>query len=196
MPFTTTISDDKMRLLLNTSLIALSGLLCSPGHAAEPGPALLTPLLEVISERLTVADQVALSKWDSGQAVEDVAREQQVIAGAEQRAAEYDLDPSDVQQLFRAQIEANKRVQNALLAQWRTAGRAPQTPRQDLAKDIRPQLDQLQLRLLRTYADFQPLRDAGECSEILSAGLKQQLSDPIHDQALVLATAGLCKTGQ
>lgn len=180
-----------MRLSLIHTLFALACLAGNSAHA-EPNPALLDPLLEAISERLMVADQVALSKWDSGQAIEDLPREQQVIASARNRSAEFELDADSVQQLFRAQIEANKRVQNALHAQWRSAGHAPETARQDLGRDIRPTLDRLQTQLLQAYANFQPLRNAPECASLLSAGLKRHSIDPIHDQALVLATTGVC----
>lgn len=182
-----------MRLLLAVPLLALASLTSMPAHS-EPGTAALDPLLRAVSERLAIADQVALSKWDSGQAVEDPPREVQVINNARARAAEFKLDPDDVQRLFRAQIEANKNVQNALLAQWHEAGRAPGTARKSLAQDIRPQLDRLQTELLQAYATFQPLRDAPECKALLNAELKRHVVDPIHDQALVLATADLCAT--
>ena len=129
-----------MRMLLASSLLTLTCLSSGFIFAAEQKPSALEPLLQAISERLTIADQVALSKWDSGKAVEDPPREQQVITAAQARAAEFKLNPEDVQRLFRAQIEANKRVQNALLAQWHAAGKAPDTVRLSLVDDIRPKL--------------------------------------------------------
>lgn len=185
-----------MRLSSIASLLTFACLPFTLAHAQPPEHTTLEPLLAAISERLTIADQVALSKWDSGQAVEDVPREQQVIDAARARAVEFKLEPDDVQRLFRAQIEANKRVQNALLSEWRADGRAPDMARPNLAQDIRPRLDRLQGRLLQAYADFQPLRESSECGAVLNAGLKQHLSDPIHDQALVLATADLCAARQ
>ncbi|WP_122668667.1 chorismate mutase [Pseudomonas viridiflava] len=181
-----------MRMLLASSLLTLTCLSSGFIFAAEQKPSALEPLLQAISERLTIADQVALSKWDSGKAVEDPPREQQVITAAQARAAEFKLNPEDVQRLFRAQIEANKRVQNALLAQWHAEGKAPDTVRLSLVDDIRPKLDRLQTELLKAYADFQPVRMSGDCQTLLDAALKRHLSDPIHDQALVLATADLC----
>ncbi|MCV4262130.1 chorismate mutase [Pseudomonas capsici] len=181
-----------MRLLLATSLLTLTCMSPCTTLAAEQKPSPVEPLLQAISERLTIADQVALSKWDSGKAVEDPPREQQVISAAQARAAEFKLDPDDVQRLFRAQIEANKRVQNALLEQWHTAGKAPDTTRQSLVDDIRPRLDRLQTELLRAYADFQPVRTSDNCQAVLDTALKHHRTDPIHDQALVLATTDLC----
>lgn len=117
-----------MRLPLATALLALMHLPFTFAQATEPGSTAMGPLLQAIHERLALADQVALSKWDSGKAVEDAARERQVIANARARAPAFNLDPDRVERLFRAQIEASKQVQNARLSQWRTAGRAPDTP--------------------------------------------------------------------
>ncbi|MCK9754250.1 chorismate mutase [Pseudomonas syringae pv. syringae] len=181
-----------MRLILATSLLTMTFMSACFAFTAEQKPSALEPLLQAISERLTIADQVALSKWDSGKAVEDPPRELQVINAAQARAAEFKLNPDDVQRLFRAQIEANKQVQNALLAQWHAAGKAPDTVRLSLVDDIRPKLDRLQTQLLQAYADFQPLRKAETCQMQLDAALKRYQTNPIHDQALVLATADLC----
>jgi chorismate mutase len=174
--------------------VSLSTLAClsMTGCATQKSPAELDALLGVIGERLTIADPVALSKWDSGKPVEDLPREQQVIDGAGARAAEFDLEQSDVQQLFRAQIEANKLVQNALLAQWHAAGAAPALPRRSLTGDIRPQLDILQTRLLQTYSAFVPLRKDPNCQAWLDAARQRHTTDAIHDQGLVRATLGLC----
>jgi len=178
-------------LFLAASLSAFACLSLS-GCATQTNPTTLDALLTVMTERLAIADPVALSKWDSGKPVEDLPREQQVIAAATARAAEFKLEQGDVQRLFRAQIEANKQVQNALLTQWQSAGRAPDLPRRSLANDIRPQLDILQTRLLQAYSAFLPLRDDPQCLTRLSAARQQHLTDPIHDQALVRATQGLC----
>ena len=48
--------------------------------SALAAPPTLEPLLNSIAERLEIADQVALSKWDSKKPVEDKKREQEVIA--------------------------------------------------------------------------------------------------------------------
>lgn len=78
-----------MRLILATSLLTMTFMSSCFAFTAEQKPSALEPLLQAISERLTIADQVALSKWDSGKAVEDPPREQQVISAAQARAAEF-----------------------------------------------------------------------------------------------------------
>ena len=80
--------------------------------------------------------------------MEDASREAQVIAAAVQAGKAKGLDEASVADFFRAQIEANKIVQYSLLATWRRAGKAPAHAPLDLAKTIRPQLDQLQTALV------------------------------------------------
>ena len=49
---------------LKICLALSAALLCSTAEANN-APEALTPLLNAIGERLLIADQVALSKWDS-----------------------------------------------------------------------------------------------------------------------------------
>ena len=85
----------------------------------------LHPLVETSARRLHIAEQVALAKWDSGAAVEDLPREAQVIRGAVRAGDSRGLDPTSISNFFKAQIEANKIIQYSLLADWRRSGRAP-----------------------------------------------------------------------
>ena len=160
--------------------------------SAFAAPPTLEPLLNSIAERLAIADQVALSKWDSKKPVEDRPREREVIAGAVAQAAQYPLAAAEVEQFFSAQIEANKLVQYARLSTWHLQGRAPDTPRQDLAGQIRPQLDQLQKRLLQQLADFSPQRTDRQCPQWLARANQASSSDPLRRLAMVRATAELC----
>jgi chorismate mutase len=85
----------------------------------------LHPLVQTSAGRLLIAEQVALAKWDSGAAVEDLPREAQVIRDAVRDGDSRGLDPTSVSNFFKAQIEANKVIQHSLLADWRRSGRAP-----------------------------------------------------------------------
>lgn len=134
--------------------LALSAVLLNT--VAEAAPPALVPLLDTIGERLAIADQVALSKWDSHKPVEDRLREREVIAAAVAQAPAYKLTDDTVEAFFAAQIEANKLVQYAHLSDWRLQGKAPDSPRPDLVGKIRPQLDQLQNHLLQQLANFSP----------------------------------------
>ncbi|KPA92363.1 putative chorismate mutase [Pseudomonas asplenii] len=179
--------NNRIASLLLAACLSTSALAASP-----PAPDSLAPLLQTISERLTIANQVALTKWDSGKPVEDSTREQQVIANAREQAQAYQLKPEEVGQFIAAQIEANKLVQYALLAKWRNAGKAPVIARPDLVTQIRPVMDQLQVKLLKQYAAFAPHRQDPQCPAWLSQARRDLASDNIHDLALVRAVGELC----
>lgn len=175
---------------------ALLGLVAAAAHAApSPAPDALQPLLATINERLNIADQVALTKWDSGKPIQDTAREAQVIANARKQAVQQKLDPDEAAELVAAQIEANKLVQYGLLAVWQAARKAPDVPRPDLSQ-IRPKLDMLQVRLLQQYADFMPYRVDPECPDWLAEHRASLIKDALHGQALIRATGELCVTDQ
>ncbi|MCF5685261.1 chorismate mutase [Pseudomonas sp. PA-1-3F] len=160
--------------------------------SASAAPPTLEPLLNSIAERLEIADQVALSKWDSHKPVEDKKREQEVIASVTAQAPSYKLDPAAAEQFFAAQIEANKLVQYTHLSDWQFQGKAPDDPRPDLVQQIRPQLDDLQKRLLQQLADFTPLRTDPKCPQWLAEAVHEPLNDPLRQLAMIRATAELC----
>jgi chorismate mutase len=160
--------------------------------APSTPPESLKPLLETLNERLNIGDLVALTKWDSGKPIQDSPREAQVIAKARTLATQYSLDPEEVAQLIAAQMEANKLVQYGLLAQWRAAGAAPDTPRPDLGQQIRPRLDELQSRLLQQYAAFAAHRRDADCPVWLATARSGLAVDRLHELALVRATGELC----
>ncbi|AVU78238.1 chorismate mutase [Pseudomonas sp. Fig-3] len=172
--------------------LALSAALLGTAAQAATAPTTLAPLLGTIGERLAIADQVALSKWDSRKPVEDRQREREVIAAAVAQAPAYKLSSEAVEAFFAAQIEANKLVQYAHLSDWQLQGKAPDAPRPDLVGQIRPQLDQLQKRLLQQLADFSPYRTDPQCPQWLAQATHTVSNDPLRQMALVRATAELC----
>lgn len=176
-------------LVASATLVAATAALA--GGVSKP-PAELSPLLSSIEQRLNIADQVALSKWDSKKAIEDRTREREVIAGAVVLAPNYSLEPAFVEQFFAAQIEANKLVQYGHLNEWRMAGKAPDSPRPDLVGQIRPQLDGLQKTLLDQLAAFAPHRASAACAQWVAEGVNQGDRDELHQLALVRATGELC----
>ncbi len=159
---------------------------------AAPTPAALTPLIKAISQRLEIANDVALSKWYSGKPVQDTDRERQVIASATAKAGDFRLSRDDASQFFAAQIEANKMVQYARLAQWHATGTAPANPAQSLGSDIRSRLDTLQPILLTSYAAFSPHRRDVACPDWVSAASELQATDPVMSSALARAVGDLC----
>ena len=149
---------DKKFLTLFTVLIW--GMRIASGETNNP----LRPLVETSAQRLHIAERVALAKWDSGAAVEDGPREAKVIQSAVKDGNALGLDSTQVEDFFRAQIEANKVVQYSLLADWRREGRAPVHAPVDLVKEIRPQLDEIEKQLIAELSGTLSVRSATSCS--------------------------------
>jgi len=124
--------------------------------AVNPPPPSLDTLLALIDQRLAISEDVARSKWNSGAAVEDLARERDIVNAIGAQAVKYGLDPAFARAFFQAQIEASKVVQHTRLAQWRAANQAPFSNVPDLQRDIRPQLDRLTTELLTALAQALP----------------------------------------
>lgn len=153
-------------------------------------------LIDIVMQRLSVADKVALSKWDSGKPVEDLVREQAIIETTQRDATRYGLDAHQASRFMADQIEASKLIQYALLATWRRAGAAPAIPREDLTNTIRPQLDHLQTQLLQRLANIPVQADPDHCVRTIAHAteiyIKQNYLDMLHSIALDRALAHIC----
>lgn len=179
---------------MRTAHLALTCCLALSGCSTPPPPiSNLDTLLDAIERRLDLAEAVALHKWDNGQPVQAVAREQQVLASARQAATAYPLDPARAEAFFADQIEANKLLQYHLLDTWHRARQAPALPRRDLGQDVRPALDRLQAQLLAALARFDQTAPAN-CPSHLADALQQRAHEPVRHLALVRASSQLCKS--
>jgi chorismate mutase len=155
-------------------------------------------LVETSARRLRIAEQVALAKWDSGAAVEDLPREAQVIRDAVRDGESRGLDPTSVLNFFKAQIEANKLIQYSLLADWRRSGRAPAHAPIDLVATIRPELDRTQTALIAELADTAAIRASTTCRADVAKAIGQynlehkHEVEPLQSRALNRALAASC----
>ena len=129
----------------------------------QSGTDALQQLVETSAQRLIIAEQVALAKWDKGIRVEDASREAQVLANAVRAGESRGLDETSVSNFFRAQIEANKLVQYALLAEWRRLGKAPNHTTVDLANAVRPELNEVDTILIAELEESTAIRASASC---------------------------------
>lgn len=154
------------------------------------------PLVRSMADRLKTAEQVALSKWDSGKAVYDAQREAQVLSNVADMAPGQGVAPEDASHLFRDQMEANKAIQYGLLNNWRREGKAPDVPRQSLSGIIRPELDRLQVALLQNLRGIHAQRSMDNCPVNLARAVgyvaKQEGFDARYLSALDRAVASVC----
>lgn len=174
-------------------------LLSACGHNISPLTILdqtMWDFIDTTARRLAFAKQVALVKWDSGKAVEDRGREQDLLSKVMVEAEHRGLLVVQIEQWMRDQIEANKAVQYALLARWRRIGSAPTDSRADLVMVVRPQLERLQNNLLQQWAQTQRWRAQPACPELLAkltlAYTRQHKMDTVYALALDRALANVC----
>jgi chorismate mutase-like protein len=106
----------------------------------------------LIDERLALMPDVARYKWNTGGAIEDPVREQQLLESVRQQAVEQGLPPARVTAFFAAQIEAAKVVQRELFEQWHKSGQGKFEAVVDLSTQIRPRLDALNPQFLEALA--------------------------------------------
>jgi chorismate mutase-like protein len=148
----------------------------------------LEPLRRAIDQRLLLAQDVARAKWNAHAPIEDLPREEQVIAAAVRQGAALGLSEAWIRTVFRAQIEASKMVQRELYRRWQAEGVGRLDDAPDLANTIRPQLDRLTTQLLRAMADNQAvLHDSDHAADVAVAmhALQVRALDPAAaEQAL------------
>jgi chorismate mutase len=118
-----------------------------------PGSDILSDLIE---ERLSLMADVARAKWNSGSAIEDPNREQQLLADVVVRAQGVGIPAVWAQHFFRLQMEAAKEVQYCFFAQWTAQHQGLFPEVQDLRTGIRPKLDLLTAELLQELAKQWP----------------------------------------
>jgi chorismate mutase len=158
----------------------------------------LQQLIETSAQRLVIAEQIALAKWDSGAPVEDAHREAQVMVSATRAGESRGLDQATVSNFFRAQIEANKLIQYSLLAEWRRAGKAPDHKAINLASTIRPELDQVDNALITDLAETAGIRASATCRVDIAKAVDKYVSahkdsfSPLKATALDRAMAAAC----
>lgn len=140
-------------------------------------------VLLVLRERLRIAEEVARAKWNSGAAIEDLERETQVLERFIQEAAASGIDASLASTVMRAQIEASKTRQRELFQGWKSRRQGLFIDPPDLSKDIRPRLDQLSIRLIRSLRDVQT--GAPISSELLLWRARILWGEPLSPAELV-----------
>jgi chorismate mutase len=128
-------------------------LLVRPTAATTPtGTDALMTLLALMRERLDLMVQVARSKWNTGSSVEDLAREKSLADDVAELAPRYGLSPQLAAKFFRAQIEAAKLVESALIVRWTRAHAGTFAEAPDQRAVIRPKIDRLTEKLLAALA--------------------------------------------
>jgi chorismate mutase len=172
----------------------LLGMNVVDARADASGP--LTKLIDDAAQRLLTADPVAASKYATGGAVDDPAREQQVLDSVTATAAAKQMDSGFVHDVFRDQIDATDSLEHSRFAAWKIdPGSAPKAA-PDLASS-RDAIDKLNQAMVEDIADEWVALHAGSCRADLdrakAAVVTMRHLDAPYQQALSYAVHRYCR---
>ncbi|MDD5274547.1 MAG: gamma subclass chorismate mutase AroQ [Methylovulum sp.] len=145
-------------------------------------------ILSLMDYRLKLATDVARYKWNTQGKIEDLAREQAIIASLGQQAVQQGLPVTWAERFFRAQIDASKQIQKALFSHWRQiqSGQFDNVP--DLPTVTRPKLDTLTMQLINALADAWPQLQNPACKSKIGQLVGAKLKEPDYNTTTI-ATA-------
>ena len=161
------------RRTLIASLAVLASLAQARAAAGEGDP--LAVLVKLMRARLDLIVEVAKSKWNSGTSVEDLRREKDLLDAVVAAAPSHGLDPVFATTFFRAQIEAAKLVESALIAEWALAHAPAFANVPDQKTFIRPEIDRLTGQLLEALGAVRAGLKPGDAGRVAAASRQQDV---------------------
>jgi chorismate mutase-like protein len=114
-----------------------------------PDRVLLDALVVVAARRLVLGVDVAAAKFLSGQRVDDLVREQEILESMASTLKRAELQHPLRIEFFRDQIEANKVIQRSLYRYWSVHPEEFPVRRRHLTAELRPQLDLVDRHMLQ-----------------------------------------------
>jgi chorismate mutase len=162
-------------------------------HADVPSP--LFALVDAAAQRLQTADAVAAVKWIGKGAIEDPARERQVIDAVTAAAKAHGVDPAEVERIFRNQIDATVGVEYARFSAWKLDPASAPATAPDLSAS-RAVIDGLNATMVDQLAAQRDSLDSPHCAEDLQtaedAVVGARNLDDLYREALSSATRSYC----
>ncbi|WP_257284392.1 chorismate mutase [Endozoicomonas sp. SESOKO1] len=122
--------------------LAVTGLLCLTLSTLTVADTMSNGIFQLINQRLNYMQDVAFFKAKNHSAVEDFAREKQVLEKALVDAQQAGLQPDSIAGFFQAQMDAAKAIQYRYMADWLSA-HPENSEYRDLASEVRPKLLEL-----------------------------------------------------
>jgi chorismate mutase len=176
------------------ALTVASGPVEAVARAEGPGP--LVKLVDDAARRLQTADPVAASKYLTGGAVDDPAREQQVIDSVTGAAVAKHVDPAFVHDVFRDQIDATDSMEHSRFAAWKIDPKSAPRTAPDLSSS-RDLIDGLNDAIVDDIAEQWNVLHANTCPADMQAaqeavGADRHL-DALYRRALSYAVHRYCR---
>jgi chorismate mutase len=143
-------------------------------------------LLALIDQRLSIADEVAKSKWNAGTIIDDPEREKQQLESISAKATAMGVtNIALVEVFFQNQFEASKIIQTRSIMHWHSVYPADfkfkDAP--DLSDDIRPKLDKLTPDLIAALQEVQPLLSHPGMRTYLFSQANQLIRNDVNGEA-------------
>jgi cyclohexadienyl dehydratase len=110
--------------------------------------AAVSRILDIADQRLNVMPAVAATKWQTHAPIADPERERVVIKHSGELASPSSLSADSVERVFEIQVRLAREWEERLTEDWKAHGFSYSGPIPDLAKEIRPQLDQITTGML------------------------------------------------
>jgi chorismate mutase len=120
----------------------------SASTATASDRVLLGELVVAAAKRLALGVDVAAAKFLSGQQVDDLAREQEILQSMASTLKRSELRHPLGIEFFRDQIEANKVIQRGLYRYWSDCPEEFPVRHRQLTAELRPQLDLVNRQML------------------------------------------------
>lgn len=156
-------------------------------------PPELTRLMRAVEQRNSTSRLVAIYKSKARLPLEDLKREQEVIANAVEAGKRHGLSEERVRTFFADQIKASKFVQSYIMTTRRYETLPELAPGDDLAS-LRLVLDQIQEELLSSLAAFDSANYREQCQVLVGSAIDRERGYPLPMRAAMLqATISLCK---
>jgi chorismate mutase len=163
-------------------------------RADAPGP--LVALVDAAAQRLQTADAVAAAKWTAGGAIEDPARERQVLDAVTATARERGADPGYVERIFRDQIDATVAVEYALFSDWKFEPAGAPVTAPNLA-DSRVAIDGFNQTMVNEIVVQSDSLRSPSCADDLRAARDAVVAarglDDLYQRGLASATRSYCR---
>jgi chorismate mutase len=163
-----------------------------------PSGAQADRLVDLVVQRLTLAQDVAAAKYDSGVPIDDPVRELEILESAAHALKARGPRQRIVIQFFRDQIEANKVIQRELHQRWRRHPEESPAANPDVVAELRLKLDKITGQLTRLFNSMSkfPQYTHGHLAELIderfSAMAPGQQLPKMHRDAALFAMRAFC----
>lgn len=149
---------------------------------------LQSKLPKLMADRLAWVDEVACVKQARSLPVDDPKREAELLNAMEKRAVAMDIPASAIRAFFTGQIDAAKHLQREWINTHHTPLSSTTDPLPDLAKTIRPALDEISTRMIEALKKAR----ASNTPEAVIVQAREHLTSAGYSESVVtLAIAGL-----